>query len=257
MKILGGAYAAGRGRDLRRRPARRFGSVARREAAGIALIHQELMLAPNLDIAGNIFLGNERRPMRSVLRLIAPAMKRRSAELLAPRGPRPARRHAGLDADGGADADGGDRQGAVAGRADHHHGRADQLADVRRESQQLFRIIGAARGPRASGSSTSRTGWRKCCSWPTGSRCCATASTSATCRRRGHARRRSSSMMVGRRAVSELFPGDARDAGRHGADVVLEVRDLLVPGAPVGVSFGAPRARSSASRGWSGRGGRS
>ena len=27
---------------------------------GIALIHQELMLAPNLDIAANIFLGNER-----------------------------------------------------------------------------------------------------------------------------------------------------------------------------------------------------
>src|SRR6478609_8994676 len=30
---------------------------------GIALIHQELMLAPNLDIAANIFLGNEVRPL--------------------------------------------------------------------------------------------------------------------------------------------------------------------------------------------------
>src|SRR6266581_2636351 len=35
------------------------GQVRDAKRAGIALIHQELMLAPNLDVAGNIFLGNE------------------------------------------------------------------------------------------------------------------------------------------------------------------------------------------------------
>ena len=34
--------------------------VGEAKRLGIALIHQELMLAPNLDIAANIFLGNER-----------------------------------------------------------------------------------------------------------------------------------------------------------------------------------------------------
>jgi ribose transport system ATP-binding protein len=34
--------------------------VRKAKALGVALIHQELMLASNLDIAGNIFLGNER-----------------------------------------------------------------------------------------------------------------------------------------------------------------------------------------------------
>ncbi|MEO6599564.1 MAG: sugar ABC transporter ATP-binding protein [Polyangiaceae bacterium] len=48
---------------------------------GIALIHQELMLAPNLDIASNIFLGNEQK--RSLLSPLGRAeMNRRSAALL-------------------------------------------------------------------------------------------------------------------------------------------------------------------------------
>ena len=40
-----------------------FSGVADAKKRGIALIHQELMLAANLDIAGNIFLGNERRSL--------------------------------------------------------------------------------------------------------------------------------------------------------------------------------------------------
>jgi ribose transport system ATP-binding protein len=48
MKVLGGAYPSG---------------IADAKRRGIALIHQELMLAPNLDITGNIFLGNERRKL--------------------------------------------------------------------------------------------------------------------------------------------------------------------------------------------------
>jgi len=61
MKILGGAYPPDEG-ELRidGKPVV-FRSVADAKKRCIALIHQELMLAPNLDIAGNIFLGNEKR----------------------------------------------------------------------------------------------------------------------------------------------------------------------------------------------------
>ena len=67
MKILGGVQPPDDGRDPDRRPSR--STFARRarlpQARGIALIHQELMLAPNLDIAANIFLGNERARRRA------------------------------------------------------------------------------------------------------------------------------------------------------------------------------------------------
>src|SRR2546423_8699617 len=61
MKILGGAYPPDEGEVLvEGRPAR-FAGTADAKRAGIALIHQELMLVPQLDIAANIFLGNEVR----------------------------------------------------------------------------------------------------------------------------------------------------------------------------------------------------
>lgn len=60
MKILGGAYQPDGGRMLIDGKPVVFRGIADAKAAGIALIHQELMLAPNLDIAGNIFLGNEK-----------------------------------------------------------------------------------------------------------------------------------------------------------------------------------------------------
>ena len=61
MKILGGAYLPDEGTiQIDGQPVV-FRGVADAKAVGIALIHQELMLAPNVDIAGNIFLGNEKR----------------------------------------------------------------------------------------------------------------------------------------------------------------------------------------------------
>src|SRR3954452_22872536 len=61
MKILGGAYQPDEGQIyVDDRPVE-FSSVKDSKRLGIALIHQELMLARNLDIASNIFLGNERR----------------------------------------------------------------------------------------------------------------------------------------------------------------------------------------------------
>jgi ribose transport system ATP-binding protein len=59
MKILGGADLPDHGRiDIDEKPVV-LDSVRAASRLGIALIHQELMLAPNLDIAGNIFLGSE------------------------------------------------------------------------------------------------------------------------------------------------------------------------------------------------------
>src|SRR6185503_13912560 len=59
MKILGGAEMPDHGRiDIDEKPVV-LDNVQKAHRLGIALIHQELMLAPNLDIAANIFLGNE------------------------------------------------------------------------------------------------------------------------------------------------------------------------------------------------------
>jgi ribose transport system ATP-binding protein len=90
MKVLGGAYAPDEGAiliDGREAPLR---SVRDARRLGIALIHQELMLAPNLDITANIFLGNEglaRRSRPAKAALFAPIprgkLARRTAGLLA------------------------------------------------------------------------------------------------------------------------------------------------------------------------------
>jgi ribose transport system ATP-binding protein len=62
MKILGGAYLPDEGEiKLDGKPVVLSG-VREAKRLGIALIHQELMLAPNLDVASNIFLGNEKAP---------------------------------------------------------------------------------------------------------------------------------------------------------------------------------------------------
>ena len=59
MKILAGVYTPDEGTiELDGRMVR-INSVRDAQDHGIALIHQELNLADNLDIAANIFLGNE------------------------------------------------------------------------------------------------------------------------------------------------------------------------------------------------------
>ena len=60
MKILGGAQLPDEGEILVDGHVVVLDGVDEAKRRGIALIHQELMLAPNLDIAANIFLGNER-----------------------------------------------------------------------------------------------------------------------------------------------------------------------------------------------------
>ena len=82
MKVLGGAYEPDEGEiAIDGRPVR-IGGVRGAKALGIALIHQELMLAPNLDIAANIFLGSEPRPAGMASPLRRRAMRAAAAELL-------------------------------------------------------------------------------------------------------------------------------------------------------------------------------
>ena len=60
MKILAGVHTADSGVVRLDGQAIQLRSVREAQSHGIALIHQELNLASNLDIAANIFLGNER-----------------------------------------------------------------------------------------------------------------------------------------------------------------------------------------------------
>jgi|TARA_B110000914_G_scaffold205071_1_gene199943 ribose transport system ATP-binding protein len=59
MKILAGVQAADEGELLIEGQVRRFAGVQDAQAAGVALIHQELNLADNLTVEANIFLGRE------------------------------------------------------------------------------------------------------------------------------------------------------------------------------------------------------
>jgi ribose transport system ATP-binding protein len=59
MKVLGGAYLPDAGEIVIDGEPVVLDGVGAAKRRGIALIHQELMLAPNLDITANIFLGNE------------------------------------------------------------------------------------------------------------------------------------------------------------------------------------------------------
>jgi ribose transport system ATP-binding protein len=82
MKILGGAYQPDGGQILIQGVPVTFNSVRDAKRACIALIHQELMLAPNLDVAGNIFLGNERKSMGLLSPLTRRQMNKAATALL-------------------------------------------------------------------------------------------------------------------------------------------------------------------------------
>ncbi|MDQ1542522.1 MAG: putative multiple sugar transport system ATP-binding protein, partial [Actinomycetota bacterium] len=61
MKVLSGVYPFGTysGDVVFHDQVMRFSNIRQSEAAGIAIIHQELALIPELSITENIFLGNE------------------------------------------------------------------------------------------------------------------------------------------------------------------------------------------------------
>ncbi|OHV83566.1 sugar ABC transporter ATP-binding protein [Rhizobium sp. LCM 4573] len=61
MKIISGVYQANAGRIVYKGEERSFSSPLESEAAGIAIIHQELNLVPHLSVAENIYLAREPR----------------------------------------------------------------------------------------------------------------------------------------------------------------------------------------------------
>ena len=71
-KIIAGAQAADRGTICRDGSEVEIGDPAAARALGIAMVFQELSLAPDLDIVDNMFLGRE-RPGRCPAFLIARA----------------------------------------------------------------------------------------------------------------------------------------------------------------------------------------
>jgi ABC-type sugar transport system ATPase subunit len=83
MKILCGVYDAYHGQIILQGAARRFSSPRDAEAAGVAIIHQELSLVPHMTVAENIFLGREpTTPFRTVDHR---RMRREAERLLAER----------------------------------------------------------------------------------------------------------------------------------------------------------------------------
>lgn len=82
MKVLGGIHNADEGAVLLNGIETHFHSVHDSLAAGISIIHQELVLCDNLDIAGNIFLGRESVRTRWLGTLDRAEMNRLTRELL-------------------------------------------------------------------------------------------------------------------------------------------------------------------------------
>jgi simple sugar transport system ATP-binding protein len=81
VKILSGVHAPTTGTVRLDGEEVRFGSPLDARAAGIEIIHQDLALCEDLDIASNIFLGRELR--RGPLRLLdRPAMVRKAQSIM-------------------------------------------------------------------------------------------------------------------------------------------------------------------------------
>ena len=83
MKILSAVYPHGswEGQILWQGEPLRAASIRETEAAGIVIIHQELMLVPELSVTENLFLGNEITLPGG--RMNYPAMNRRAEQLMA------------------------------------------------------------------------------------------------------------------------------------------------------------------------------
>jgi len=80
MKILSGVYSEYDGRIIYKDRPVRFQNTREAQAAGIAIIHQELNLIPYLSITENIFLGREITKALSILD--KNQMRRKTSEIL-------------------------------------------------------------------------------------------------------------------------------------------------------------------------------
>ncbi|WP_437849458.1 sugar ABC transporter ATP-binding protein [Sorangium sp. So ce363] len=242
MKILGGACPPDEGQIFLDGAPVSLSGVRAAKRLGVALIHQELMLAPNLDIAANVFLGSEGREGCEALtpRLLAPLrrgeLNARAAALLARVGlPLPPTTPvSALTA--------GQRQMVEIAKALSASARILVMDEptsslTAGESRELFAIVERLR---AGGIGVIYISHRM-------DDVLSLADRIAVLRDGRHvgelARAEAThdrivSLMVGRELSGRYFP---ERSARPRQEPALEVRDLVVPGAPAGVSFTALR----------------
>lgn len=236
MKILGGAQLPDHGEIRIDGVPVELDGVEAAKAKGIALIHQELMLAPNLDIAANIFLGNEQPSTFLLRKLGGRQMHERARSLI---------RRVGLDIPTTTPVDrltAGQMQMVEIAKALSVNARiiimdepTSSLAAA--ESEQLFEIVNQLR---QEGMGIIYISHRMEEVFRLSDR----ITVLRDGRYVGDLDRAEAdhdqvvAMMVGRALSSEYFP--PKTASEASSDV-LQVEDLLVAGAPEGVSFAARR----------------
>jgi ribose transport system ATP-binding protein len=236
MKVLGGAHQPDSGEiRIDDKPVELRG-VRDAQRHGIRLIHQELMLAQNLDIAANLFLGSEPGSARVLRRLPRREMANRAKKLL----PRvgldlsPQTRVASLTA--------GQLQMVEIAKALALEARVIIMDEptsslTATESEHLFRIIGELS---KSGIAIIYISHRL----EEVMRLADRISVLRDGQHVGDLDRKDATvdrlvqMMVGREMTGQYFP---KRVPKPPGDVLLDVRDLVVPGSPVGVSFQALR----------------
>ena len=136
MKILAGVHPPDAGAILLDGHGQHFRSVADALRAGICLIHQELNLAENLDVAANLFLGRETTggPLGLLDRR---TMSTRRSEIMKRVGLRMLRPCRGFAICARPAATRRDRPRPVAEGPRPHHGRADLEPDAARNRSAL------------------------------------------------------------------------------------------------------------------------
>ncbi|HEY5088504.1 MAG TPA: sugar ABC transporter ATP-binding protein, partial [Polyangia bacterium] len=237
IKILGGVQPADTGEIRIDGRLVDLDGVRAAKSLGIALIHQELMLAPNLDIAANIFLGGEGTAMLAPLP--RGEMNRKAARLLA---------RVGLDSPPTTPVGAltvGQRQMVEIARALSASARIIVMDEPTsslsaQESARLFDVI---RQLRADGVGIIYISHRMEEVQLLADR----VTILRDGRHVGDLPRQEATtdkivaLMVGRELTGDYFPkktgAPSSDSVTVGAAPLLEVKDLLVPGAPAGVTF--------------------
>jgi ribose transport system ATP-binding protein len=236
MKVLGGAHQPDSGRICIDGQEVKLAGVADARRRGVALIHQELMFAPNLDIAGNIFLGNEPGLGPDLRKLRKAELQERAQRLLARVGlDIPASTRAGTLVKG-------QLQRCEIAKALALDARIIVMDEptsslTQSESAQLFAIIRKLRG---EGIGIIYISHRMDEVMELADR----ITVLRDGRHVGDLSRAEATqdkvvqMMVGRQMVGDYFP---TRVDQPPGDVVLRVRDVLVPGTREPVSFDARR----------------
>jgi ribose transport system ATP-binding protein len=234
MKILGGAYQPDEGQIRINGEVVSFSSVRDAKKAGIALIHQELMLAANLDITANIFLGNEPKSAGLLSPIFRSNLNHRAAQLLAQVGlhMRPTTPVSALTV--------GEMQMVEIAKAlsvNAHIIIMDEPTSslTSAESARLFEIIDQLR---SRGIAIIYISHRMEEVFKLADRITVLRDGKyvGTLERAEASHEKIVAMMVGRELSANYFPPKSK---RIFDQPILEVRDLLVPGAPGPVSFTA------------------